>query len=62
MKKIWDIKLYETKNGYKVKIEGAPLGQPVWAVGEEAPTPTKAYSNATCKLVVKPWLVSDDNS
>ena len=57
MKKVWDIKLYKTKNGYKVKIEGGDFGQ-YKKVEAEAPTPHKAYCAAECQLVVKPWLIS----
>lgn len=59
MEKIWDIKLYEIKYGFKVKIEGGAFGsyKKVEGVG---PTPHKAYMAAEVKLVVKPWLVSKD--
>lgn len=61
VEKIWDIKLYQTKNGYKVKIEGEGgcLGQ-YKKVEAEAPTPHKAYRAAECQLVVKPWLTSNE--
>jgi len=51
---IWSIKLYKTKLGYKVKIEGKD-GQ----ADADAPTPHKAYKAAEAKLVIKPWLTSN---
>ena len=59
--KIWDIKLYQTKKGYKVKIEGGCLGQ-YKKVSAEAPTPHKAYRAAELQLVVKPWLTSNEEA
>lgn len=61
MEKVWDIKLYKTKAGYKVKIEGGDFGQ-YKKVEAEAPTPHKAYRAAECQLVVKPWLTSLDET
>ena len=61
MKKIWDIKLYETKNGYKVKIEGGELGGHK-KVEAKGPTAHKAYCAAKAKLVFKPWLTSLDET
>ena len=43
MEMIWSIKLYKTKLGYKVKIEGKD-GQ---------------ADAAEAKLVIKPWLTSN---
>lgn len=57
MEKVWDIKLYKTKKGYKVKIEGGDLGY-YKKVEADAQTPHKAYRAAECQLVVKPWLTS----
>jgi len=54
MELIWDIKLYKTKAGYKVKIAGE--GGKVEA---EAPTPHKAYKCSEVQLVIKPWLTSN---
>ena len=59
MKKIWDIKLYRTKSGFKVQIIDAEYGK---KVESEAPTPHKAYLAAEKKLVMKPWLVSLDET
>ena len=56
MEKVWDIKLYRTKRGWKVKIDGE--GGKSQA---EAATPHKAYLAAEMKLVVKPWLMSVDS-
>jgi len=59
MIKVWDIKLYQTKKGYKVKIEGF---DPYLGISEkadaESDTPQHAYSWCMEKLVIKPWLVN----
>ncbi|MDO8463755.1 MAG: hypothetical protein Q7S46_00665 [Gallionella sp.] len=57
MEMIWSIKLYKTKLGYKVKIEGKD-GQ----ADADAPTPHKAYKAAEAKLVIKPWLTSNSDT
>lgn len=57
MNLIWDIRLYKTKSGYKVKICGEG-----GAVEAEAPTAHKAYRQAEAKLVVKPWLTSNEDT
>ena len=61
MEKVWDIEVYKTKKGYKVKIEGGDFGI-YKKVEAEAPTPHKAYCAAVCQLVIKPWLISSDNT
>lgn len=57
MEIIWDIKLYKTKAGYKVKISGEGGKSEA-----EAKTPHKAYKYAEMQLVVKPWLTSNDST
>ena len=50
MKKIWVIKLYEIKSGYKVKIESGEFGG-YEKVEAEGPTAHTAYQTAV-------WLMS----
>jgi hypothetical protein len=57
MIKIWDIKLYQKKTGkFKVLIE-SESGKKV--VGHGA-TPHMAYKDAETKLIIKPWLTSEE--
>ena len=59
MVKIWDIKLYQTKKGYKVIIKGSDPELGInQCVDMEAPTPQQAYDWCTNRLTVKPWLVN----
>lgn len=56
MKKIWDIKLFQLKSGrYCVKISS--YGRK--ATKGTGITPSRAYSDATVKMIMKPWLVND---
>ena len=55
MKKVCGIKLYKTKNGYKVKIECSEFGL-CKKVEAEALTPHEACLAAEAQLVLKPWL------
>ncbi len=55
MRMIWKIILHQFKEGYQVRIDGE--GGSVIGKG---PTPHKAYQDAERKLVVKPWLRSDE--
>mgnify|MGYP001589508811 CR=1 FL=1 len=56
MEKMWDIKLYRTAKGWKVRLEGD--GQRA-VIGNGA-TPHAAYRAAECQLVKKPWLTSTE--
>jgi hypothetical protein len=56
MNKIWSINLYLLENGrYKVRIKDDEFGKVVVGYGRTAHL---AYTDATNKLIVKPWLIS----
>ena len=64
MQKVWQITLTEKTPSntnpdryYKVKIVSGPEGKTVEGRGS---TPHNAYRSADCKLVIHPWLKSEE--
>lgn len=64
---VWRITLYDTgalRGGFRVKIEGqensACKYMPTSTVMGRGKSPHAAYQDACAKLVVKPWLTSDE--